>query len=244
MPETLQPTAEPQESHNKISEAQDRERRRLVREETLRQELEQVKSQYLEKENLIQKLLKNGWDINQLSNINAQSSQPRDPYINELENELNSTKQQINDLKEAINSRDQLNEIVDFIKQTDDYEYIKAFKLEKEVHNLIKHHYKEHKKVLSFDEAAKHIEQEIERLETERANVLKKTKKAQALYKFDVEDIKVKKSEGTPEKEIIKVIDKKPVMKRPVDEDATQPQRTRKVSQSQLIAEIAAKFGK
>lgn len=223
-----------------MAEAQERERKRLAREEQLRNELENTKKQLQEQEQLKQQLARNGWDISTLLQTNAQTAQMRDPYVSEIEKELNETKKTLMMIKEEMSSKEQLSEIVDFVQKSDDYELVRALKCEKHVLDLIKHHYNEHKKLLSYDEAASTIEKHLEKLEKDRSQLLKGTKKAKEWYKFDVDDVKVKSTLGTDEPDVKKAT-KEP--KKTVTKDAIEPLRTtKKLSQNELIKRLTERF--
>lgn len=254
------------------------ERSRRQREEKLFSELDSTKRELESLKSLTTKISENGWDVDTLIK-HSPRQEAENPQILQMRQELQKLREEQRekdklrqDLELKMERKEQLLEIKQYLNSNkEDYEFIQLHNYAHKVQELIDHYYQNEKKILSYSEAARAIENELEKHERQKTQAIAQTKKGkQYVQEYFTEikspaatvdskkpkEAKAKEEAAPTEVEISKPkpvipIAKKPVVKlQPVANTANaessaafQSPSSKGKSKAEVMARILAQYG-
>mgnify|MGYP003417741580 len=160
------------------------ERSRRQREEKLFSELDTARRELESLKSVTAKISENGWDVDTLIK-HSPRQESENPQILQMRQELQKLREEQKekdklrqDLELKMERKEQLSEIKQYLNSNkEDYEFIQLHNYAHKVQELIDHYYQNEKKILSYSEAARAIENELEKHERQKTQAIAQTKK-------------------------------------------------------------------
>jgi hypothetical protein len=184
----------------------------------LRQRIFDAEEKLKRYEEIENKIRMNGFDPDVLATM-KNSQIPDNPAFDNLQRKMAQLEEKLNASQQQLEDERDLTNIKDFIhRNSDDFEFIKEDKLEGEVQKMIKKVFQENGRILTYMEAAKIIEDHLEKSHEEYLAQISKSKKGKkVLSKLNIEDVKVPKKAGT----VISAGTKKEIEEKVIKEEAS-----------------------
>ena len=167
------------------------ERSRRQREDKLFSELDVTKKELESLKSLTTKISENGWDVDTLLK-HSPRQEAENPQILQMNQKMQKMEERIALKERQLERKEQLGEIKQYLTENkDSYEFTVLHNYAPKVQELIEHYYENEKKILSYSEAARAIEVELEKHERSKAQTIAQSKKGKEFYKAALEELKV-----------------------------------------------------
>lgn len=175
-----QSESQPIADDNHIQDLREQERNKRDREQKLRLALEERERELSDFRKAKEEIQLNGWDIEDLRKFSRTGGQREiDPMVKTLNEKLAALEAKSQKLEQERADQEELREIEKVVsRKASDFELIKVFGVEAEVQKYIRDHFNRTKVLLPIEEAARHIEEQIEKFEADKVSKLKEIGRA------------------------------------------------------------------
>lgn len=212
------------------------------RERKLKEELESSREKLSQYEQMTQKIIENGYDLN--SFLNYKNPTLQDNSVEQTKLQLEEAKRLTEELRQQrdeIKKYGEIDKIKKFIETNSDrYELINEFGLHDQVNEHITRTFKKEKKVLTYEESADIIEKHLEKEFVDYSAKAKNTKKMRKYFSIEESN---KESDNNNSKKNEKSSNEKPKQTATTQKTQTQTQQDKpKINKNASLDEQRRSF--